>query len=113
MEFVGIFIFDKKLLMIINNQLLGTKYTESGKLDILRFFLFLIIGYLISGLTGIGYGLLSELNPFIYLNFILLLISGALVVIAVSLFRIAGKLRNRFVAIILALFFGPAHTYNA
>jgi hypothetical protein len=99
--------------MIINNQLPGSKYTESGKIDILRFILFLVIGYLISSLAGIGYGLLSDLNPIIYLNFILLGIALFAVILAVTLFRMSGKLRNRYVAIVLSLFFGVVCIYNA
>jgi hypothetical protein len=99
--------------MIINNHLTGSKYKESGKIDIPRFFLFLVIGYIISSLVGIGYGLLSELNPFIYLNFILLGIAVLGVVLAASLFKMAGKLRNRYVAILLAIFFGFVCIYNA
>ena len=99
--------------MKLINQIPGTNYTESGKIDIARFFLFLVIGYLISGLIGIGYGLLSDLNPWIYLNFILLGITGIVVVFAASLFRMAGKLRNRYVAMLLAAFFGFVCIYNA
>lgn len=99
--------------MKLNNQIPGSNYTESGKLDLGRFFLFLLLGYVISALTGIGYGLLSDLNPWIYLNFILLGIAVFAVVFATSLFKMAGKLRNRYVAMILAAFFGFICIYNA
>ncbi len=99
--------------MIINNQLPGSKYKESGKVNVLYFLLFLIIGYLISSLVGIGYGLLSDLNPIIYLNFILLIVAAGGVILSVILFKIAGKLRNRYIAVLLAIFYGFVCMYNA
>lgn len=99
--------------MKLINQIPGSKYAESGKIDFARFFLFLILGYVLSALAGVGYGLLSNLNPWIYLNFILLGIAVLVVILAASLFRMAGKLRNRYVAMILAAFFGFVCIYNA
>lgn len=99
--------------MNLNHQTPGTKYTESGKLDFLRLLLFLVIGYILSALIGIGYGLLSDLNPFIYLNFILLGISAFAVIFAAGLFRVSGKLRNRYLLVILVVFFGFVCIYNA
>jgi hypothetical protein len=99
--------------MKLINQIPGTPYNESGKIDIARFFLFLVLGYVLSALTGVGYGLLSNLNPWIYLNFILLGVTGIAIVLIVSLFRWAGKLRNRYVSMLLAVFFGFICIYNA
>ncbi|MNJ88920.1 hypothetical protein D3C87_64790 [compost metagenome] len=99
--------------MKLINQIPGSKYAESGKIDFARFFLFLILGYVLSGLAGVGYGLLSDLNPWIYLNFILLGIAVLVVAFSASLFKMAGKLRNRYVAMILAIFFGFVCIYNA
>lgn len=99
--------------MIINNHLPGSKYKESGKVAILPFLGFLVLGYLISSLVGIGYGLLSDLNPIIYLNFILLLIAACGVILSAYLFKIVGKLRNRYMAILLAVFYGFVCIYNA
>ena len=99
--------------MHLNNEVPGSKYTESGKLVLLPFLLFLVIGYLLSALLGVGYGLLSDLNPFIYLNFILLGVSVLIVVFAINLFKTVGKLRNRYVSMLLAAFFGFVCIYNA
>lgn len=50
----------------------GKLYNESGKINMSKYIIFFSIGLSLSGLLGVGYGILSHVNPLIYLNFLLL-----------------------------------------
>ena len=51
----------------------GQIYKESGKVNIVKYLIALIISLGLSGLLGVGYGFLSHMNPLIYLNIILVI----------------------------------------
>lgn len=91
----------------------GSDYTESGKFDAIRLILFTVIGYFVIGAIGVGYGLLTDLNPIIYLNLVILAISVFVLIFVIKLFTTFAKLRNRYISMCLGLFFGFVFTYNA
>lgn len=86
----------------------GKIYKESGKVNMSKYIIYFVIGLILHGLLGIGYGFLSHANPLIYLNFLLL---GLVVVLVAVINRIiipSMESRNsmvKYAYIIIAAFF--------
>lgn len=99
--------------MEIFNQTPGSKYTESGKFDLVRLLICSVIGYFVVGALGVGYGLLTDINPIIYLNLLILVVAVFLLVFIIKMFTGLAKLRNRYIAMCLGLVYGIIFTYNA
>jgi hypothetical protein len=96
----------------ITNKI-GTQYKESGKVNGGKLVLALVIGYFLCGLIGCGYGMLTHINPLIYLNILILggvffLVHGSLSL----LIRLAVS-RNKIVNICLGVILSCVFFYNA
>jgi hypothetical protein len=66
--------------------LAGTKYVSSGKFKAGRSLLLLLIGMALALLVGVLYGLITSINPIIYLNFLVLggAVLGLVAIVALS-----------------------------
>ena len=78
----------------------GTTYIESGKFDLKRTLIFTLLGCIASYFIGYFYAWVTTINPFIYLNFLVLLIAFFLLVMVLSMVKTSGRSRNRAVDII-------------
>lgn len=82
-------------------------YQESGKVNVGLTSIWFIVGAALIGCIAYGYAFITELNPFIYLNFIATLVYVVLVGVVIGLVRNLGRIRNFvvfvFVSVILAL----------
>ncbi len=80
----------------------GEKYNPSGKFDIARTAIGLVAGILGAMVIGYVYGIITDVDPLIYLN-LLVLVGTVIVLVAFTGFiRHFGSSRNRIVNIIVA-----------
>lgn len=85
---------------------MSKKYEHSGKVDWSKAGIWFLAGLIGSGIVGAIYGVLSDINPLIYLH-ILLLFGVVFAMVFVLDFVInKGHIRNRLVAVGMALIFG-------
>lgn len=81
----------------------GSKYLPSGKFNFIALLITLTLGVVIASLLGVAYAAISEFNPFIYLNFLVLI--GLFFGLSV-LIRSAcnfGKSRNKWINLVVGL----------
>ena len=86
--------------------MIGQTYTHSGKFEFSKVLAATLIGIVVASLFGLFYGFITELNPFIYLNFIILIVILAILWVSVKGLSKFSRSRNMAVNIILGLIFG-------
>src|SRR5258708_5847675 len=84
-------------------QLAGEKYIRSNKFSALKSLIALVAAFFAA--VGIGrlYAIITLINPIIYLNFLVLVGAGLLLVILIMLVKSIGKSRNIYIDIISSL----------
>lgn len=92
---------------------IGTKYTTSGKFEFSKVIVATLIGIVVAALIGILYAFISEINPFIYLNVIVLAVIYFLLWELVKKISKTGKSRNMIVNISVGLILGIVAIYSA
>jgi hypothetical protein len=97
--------------MFENNA--GQLYEQSGKVNIIKYLIALVISLGLSGLLGIGYGFLSHLNPFIYLNIVLLIGVFFLSMLALGITTSMAASRNKIATVIFGVISSVFLLYNA
>lgn len=91
----------------------GTKYTTSGKFEFSKVIMATLVGIVVAALIGVLYAFISEINPFIYLNIIVLAVIYFLLWELVKKITQTGKSRNMIVNILVGLILGIVAIYSA
>lgn len=76
--------------------MLGDTYKSSGKVKWERFIPAMLLGSLVSAFIGMGYGYLANVNPFIYMNFLILFVAVILILFLINILVGVSSSRNRF-----------------
>jgi hypothetical protein len=91
----------------------GSTYNESGKIEIVKFLIATLISVTICGVLGVISGKLSDINPLIYLNF-LITIGSIIIIFLVSSFCIQfSHSRNKAANSLLVFISGTFFLYNS
>ncbi|MBN9295337.1 MAG: hypothetical protein J0G96_15270 [Flavobacteriia bacterium] len=91
---------------------IGTNYSFSGKFEFPRLLIGTLIGIAVAIGLGALYGFLSDLNPIIYLNILIIAVIAACIAGSIKIVSEFGKNRNVTVNIIIGLLFGIVAWYS-
>ena len=81
-------------------------YQESGKVNLPFTVIMMIIGAAVIGLLAYGYAFLTNINPFIYFNFLATLGYALIVGVIANMVKRAGKMRSFSTSIIMSIILG-------